>query len=177
MTQNPYGQAPQPGQPYGQAPQGGQPYGQGPADPYGYPPQYGQAAPYGQAQAVASYAPAKKSPALGIIGLLTVVVCGIVLSVFLWKVGAIAGPFVVDGAIPADQQSAMGTEIVLQLGSVWPGLGGLSSFLGLVGWILGIVATATKRGRAFGIIAIVLGALAPFIAFGAFTAALVPYVK
>lgn len=53
--------------------------------------------------------------------------------------------------------------------SVLPGLGVLllvmaTRFLGLVGSILGIVATVTNRGRGFGVVAIVLGAVSFLIA-------------
>src|SRR5450756_1334367 len=114
-----YGQTPPPGQPYGYPPQQGpnQPYGQpqqapnpyGQANqPYGQPPQgpnqpYGQQPPqgpnpYGQPQQgfvptspTGAYGtpPAKRSPILGIIALLVVLICGVVLSMSLFRMGAL----------------------------------------------------------------------------------------
>ena len=48
---------------------------------------------------------------------------------------------------------------------------------GGVFWILGIVATATKRGRAYGVWSIILGVLAPVIAVVVLVAALMPYLS
>jgi hypothetical protein len=56
-------------------------------------------------------------------------------------------------------------------------IGSLSAFLGFVGWIIGIVAVATKRGRAFGVVTIILGVLAPFVALGALVAAMAANVS
>jgi len=194
---NPYGQA---NQPYGQPPQGpNQPYGQppqGPNQPYGQPPQapnqpYGQQPPqgpnpYGQPQQgfvptspTGAYGtpPAKRSPILGIISLAIVASCGVLLTLYLYRIGVVAGPYAVNGTLDTSTQPELVQEVTSQLGGVLPMLGGASGFVGFVGWILGIVATATKRGRAFGVMAIILGILAPIIAVVALFVALAPYLQ
>ncbi len=183
----PYGQPQQAPNPYGQA---NQPYGQppqAPNQPYGYPAQQAPTQPYGQpvqgfaptpmGAYGAAAAPVKRSPVLGIIALAIVAICGVVLTLYLWRVGGVAGPFAVNGALDTSTQPELQQEVMNQLGGVWPTLGGASGFVGFVGWILGIVAVATKRGRAFGVMAIILGILAPIIAVAAlFVAGAVPAV-
>ena len=200
-----YGQTPPPGQPYGYPPQQGpnqpygqpqqapnpygqanQPYGQppqGPNQPYGQPPQAPN--PYGQPQRgfvptspTGAYGtpPAKRSPILGIIALAVVVICAVVLSMYLWQVGGIAGQVAVNGTIDTSNQAELQALVLSQLGG-WSLIGSLSAFLGFVGWIIGIVAVATKRGRAFGVVTIILGVLAPFVALGALVAAMAANVS
>ena len=200
-----YGQTPPPGQPYGYPPQQGpnQPYGQpqqapnpyGQANqPYGQPPQgpnqpYGQPQqapnPYGQPQQgfvptspTGAYGtpPAKRSPILGIIALAVVMICAVVLSMYLWQVGGIAGQVAVNGTIDTSNQAEIQALVLSQLGG-WSLIGSLSAFLGFVGWIIGIVAVATKRGRAFGVVTIILGVLAPIAACVAMFAAMMPYLQ
>jgi len=50
----------------------------------------------------------------------------------------------------------------------------LACLAGLAGWIVSIVATATRRGRVAGIWGIVLGIVAPIAAFAVGIAAMVP---
>jgi len=201
-----YGQTPPPGQPYGYPPQQGpnqpygppqqapnpygqanQPYGQppqGPNQPYGQP-QQGPNQPYGQPQRgfvptspTGAYGtpPVKRSPILGIIALAVVVICAVVLSMYLWQVGGIAGQVAVNGTIDTSNSAELQALVLSQLGG-WSLIGSLSAFLGFVGWIIGIVAVATKRGRAFGVVTIILGVLAPFVALGAFVAAMAANVS
>jgi hypothetical protein len=189
----PYGQPPQqpPTQPYGQPPQQAQPYAyppqQAPAQPYSYPTQQAPAQPYGQpVQGFAptpmdaygaTAAPTKKSPILGIISLAIVVICGVVLTLYLYRIGVVAGPYAVSGTLDTTNQPELVQNVVNQLGGVLPMLGGTSIFVGLVGWILGIVATASKRGRGFGVMAIILGILAPIIAVVVLVVTLMPYLQ
>ena len=195
MSQNPgpgYGQTPPPGQPYGFPPQQApnQPYGQpqqapnpyGQANqPYGQQPPQAPNQPYGQPQQgfvptspTGAYGtpPAKRSPILGVIALAVVVICAVVLSMYLWQVGGIAGQVAVNGTIDTSNSAELQALILSQLGG-WSVIGSLSGFLGFVGWIIGIVAVATKRGRAFGVVTIILGVLAPIAAFVAMFAAMV----
>jgi len=188
QANQPYGQPPQgPNQPYGQPQQGpNQPYGQpqqAPNQPYGQPPQAPN--PYGQPQQgfvptspTGAYGtpPAKRSPILGIIALAVVVICAVVLSMYLWQVGGIAGQVAVNGTIDTSNQAELQALVLSQLGG-WSLIGSLSAFLGFVGWIIGIVAVATKRGRAFGVVTIILGVLAPFIALGALVAGMAANVS
>ena len=187
----PYGQPPQqmPTQPYGQPPQ------QAPSQPYAYPTQQGPNQPYGQPQqapnpygqpqrgfvptsSTGAYGtpPVKRSPILGIIALAVVVICAVVLSMYLWQVGGIAGQVAVNGTIDTSNSAELQALVLSQLGG-WSLIGSLSAFLGFVGWIIGIVAVATKRGRAFGVVTIILGVLAPFVALGAFVAAMAANVS
>ena len=187
----PYGQPPQqmPTQPYGQPPQ------QAPSQPYAYPTQQGPNQPYGRPQQApnpygqpqrgfvptsptGAYGtpPAKRSPILGIIALAVVVICAVVLSMYLWQVGGIAGQVAVNGTIDTSNSAELQALVLSQLGG-WSLIGSLSAFLGFVGWIIGIVAVATKRGRAFGVVTIILGVLAPFVALGAFVAAMAANVS
>lgn len=207
MSQNPgsgYGQNPQPGQPYGYPPQqpATQPYGQPPqsgTQPYGQPPQQAQPYSYPSQQPPtqqyqqpaqgyaptpmgaygAAPAPSKRSPILGILALALVVISGIVLSVYMWRVGTVLGDFVVGSSlnIDASNQTEIAQQIASQLGSGFASLGGLSAFVGFVGWILGIIAAATKRGRGFGVLAIILGILAPIVAFIVLFVVLAPYMS
>ncbi|HEY5179291.1 MAG TPA: hypothetical protein VIJ07_05880 [Dermatophilaceae bacterium] len=184
---NPYGQA---NQPYGQPPQGpNQPYGQqppqAPTQPYGQPPQ-APTQPYGQPQQgfvptspTGAYGtpPAKRSPILGIIALLVVLICGVVLSVSLFRMGGLLGQLAVNGTVEISSQTQLQEEVLSQLGGIWTLLIYGSGLLGFVGWILGIVAVATKRGRALGVVTIILGVLAPIAACVAMFAAMAPYLQ
>ncbi len=168
--QSPYGQptAPygQPGQPYGQA---NQPYGQ-PNQPYGQPNQaYGQPAQpyapapqqpqyaypqqaYAQAPVASPYAQpqaAARSPLLGMIALGGVVVCA---------------------------NEELTEALVNQLGGSALLALNVAGYGGFGFWIAGIVATATRRGRAYGVWAIILGVLAPITAGIIMVAALMPYL-
>jgi hypothetical protein len=196
----PYGQPPQqgPNQPYGQQPQqapnpygqANQPYGQppqGPNQPYGYPAQQAPTQPYGQpvqgfaptpmGAYGATAAPVKRSPVLGMLALAIVAICGVVLTLYMYRIGVVAGPYAMDGTLDTSTQPELVQDVMSQLGGVLPTLGGASIFVGLVGWILGIVAVATRRGRAFGVMAIILGILAPIIAVAALFVALAPYLQ
>lgn len=198
MSQNPgpgYGQTPPPDprygyppqqpatQPYGQPPQQAQPYGyppqQPPAQPYGYPGQQPQTQQYGQPAPMAAYgsAPTKRSSAMGLIALALVVVCAIALSVSLWHMGGVVGQLAVNGTIDPTNQAELQAALLSEIGGIWIVLIDGSALLGFVGWVLGIVAVATARGRAFGVVTIILGVLAPIAAFVAMFAALAPYLS
>lgn len=153
---------PYPPQPYGQ------PYGQQP----GYPsPQqaYAQASPYGQAAA------APRSPLLGMIALGVVVVCTVVFGWMMFRLGALMGPMLVT-TYGSATQAEMTDMLLQQLGTSGALALNLSGYAGVAGWITGIVATATRRGRSYGVWAIILGVLAPFIGIGLMIASMMPYV-
>jgi hypothetical protein len=121
----------------------------------------------------------KKSPILGIIALALVLVCGVVLSMYVLRLGSVLGAYVSGGtlSIDASNQAEISRAIAAQVGSVFSTLGNLSGFVGFVGWILGIIATVTKRGRGFGVMAIVLGVLAPIVAIVLLFVVLAPYMQ
>jgi phage-related minor tail protein len=108
---------------------------------------------------------------------LLVVVCGIALSVSTWHLGGAVGQLAVSGAFDPTNQAELQRAMMSQIGGIWTVLINGSALLGFAGWIIGIVATATKRGRAFGVVTIILGILAPIIAGVAFFVALSPYLK
>jgi len=108
-----------------------------------------------------------RSPILGIIGLVLVVVCGVVYflnSLTLYReIFAIVGPSTATGpgaiaSLTPDQLSQLEASAAGPLTGVVA-----ASVGGLVGWIVSIVATARNSGRAAGIIGIVLGSLAPLV--------------
>ncbi len=187
-------------QPYGQPQPTSPPYGQQFTTPaYGQPQRYGQPQPYGGYPAQqapgqaygqpvqgfaptpmeaygAAPAPAKRSSALGALSLALVVICGVVLGGSLWHIGTVVGQLIVSGSIDATNQTELQQAVLSQLGGIWTFLVDGSGLLGFIGWILGIVAVATKRGRGLGVVTIILGVLAPIIAFVLMIVALAPYV-
>ena len=156
----------------------------------GYPPQaysqqaYGQpvyASPqqaYGQRQAAVPYtqAPAPRSPLLGMIALGVVVVCGVVFSWLMWRLGAVIGP------IAASSGGSLTSEELTQLMTDQLGAGGMlamnvAAYGGIAGWITGMVAAGTRRGRSYGVWAIIMGILAPVVGIIMMVAALMPYLR
>lgn len=175
-----YGDGGQQGAGWGQ--QGGYPSQQGgyPAQP-GYPPVqqgypaaqqgYPQSAmPYGQPQ------PQQRSPLLGMIALGGVVICGLVLSWMMWRMGALVGPIAASAGGSLTQEEL--TQVLMnQLGAGGMLALNVAGYGGFGCWIAGIVATATRRGRSYGIWAIILGVLAPIIGIVVMVAALMPYLS
>lgn len=99
--------------------------------------------------------PAHKPATLGIIGLALVAT-----NIIVVIVGSLFGPTV----YVVTSSSVDSTGILSD--SVWSGLSaGLvlrvvaNLAVGIAGWVIGVVATVTNRGRSFGIAAIVLGAV------------------
>ncbi len=145
-------------------------------------PQRYPAVPYGTTPQYAGAARQKKSSMLGIIGF-AIVALGTIVAVVL---AAGSGPAfsqylsifppgatqeqiqqILNNMTPAEQQ-ALGSAFVGPLLGVT-----VASIAGFVGWILSIVATATARGRGWGIAGIILGVLAPVAIFFAMMAAIV----
>lgn len=173
-----YGQTQQYGQPYGQ----NQPYGQPQAQPQGQPgyaQQGGYASPQqsyqgGQMQPPNYAKTAPKSPILGMIALGGVVVLGVVYVWMMYRLGALMGPLMTTtGSI--DQQEIT-EQLMQQLGGGGSALFSISTYGGFAAWIVGIVATATNRGRAYGVWAIIVGVLVVLIGVGALFAGLAPYL-
>lgn len=167
-----YGDGGQQGAGWGQ--QAGYPGQQGYPSQQGYPPvqqgySQGQPAmPYGQQ-------PAQRSPLLGMIALGGVVVCGLVLSWLMWRMGALVGPIAASAGGSLTQEEA--TQMLMnQLGAGGMLALNVAGYGGFGFWIAGIVATATRRGRAYGVWAIILGVLAPIIGIVVMVAALMPYL-
>lgn len=164
----------QPYPPYQQ--QQPQPWGGQPA-PQRYP-----TVPYGTAPQYVGAAPEKKSSMLGIIGFAVVVLSTLVAIVLAAGSGPAFSQYlaifppnatqeqiqqILNSMTPAEQQ-ALGSAFVGPLLGVT-----VASIAGFIGWIVSIVATATARGRGWGIAGIILGVLAPVAIFFAMMAAIV----
>ena len=165
QPQQPYVQQPYPQQPYSQQPYGQQQYGQ----QWGYNP-YAQQGQLAQTPP----APVKKSPVLGIVGLSLVGVALVAAIASMQPVvGVLATVITTSGLENVDQQylaellneQAAGPAVIFHLATI----------LGFAGWITGIVAAVTNRGRLWGVLAIVAGVLAPVVLIAAMVAMLMPY--
>jgi hypothetical protein len=108
-------------------------------------------------------APAPRSQRLGQVALLVAIVVFVGTIVVSILIGIAAGPFAVHNAggfhYSFDIGSSNPTESALAVATLlqWS----LGSALGIWALVQGIVAAATRRGRAFGVVAIVLSALGP----------------
>ncbi|MCL1923119.1 MAG: hypothetical protein FWG15_04545 [Propionibacteriaceae bacterium] len=125
--------------------------------------------------------PPKKSSTLGIIGLALVIVLGILLFIAvlsMYKAAFTSGLMAIDPytyEVISDMNSATDAQMSAIMGPAMLIL--LIGIAGLSGFIISIVATATGRGRAFGIVGIVLGVIAPIVAFiAAATVAVTQYL-
>ncbi|GAA4352186.1 hypothetical protein [Microbacterium rhizosphaerae] len=146
-------------------------YGQPPADAYGRP----FAAPY-TAPPAPGYRPRQPRPAgsrtLGavafILSLLAAVVAPIVASFAGWGIGAGVGAQQLSAlsetnastsAMLAALTPVRGEVLVAEI-AFWAGM-----ILGIWAIVQGIVAIATRRGRGFGIAAVIVAAIGPFAYF------------
>lgn len=155
-----------------------------PAPPSPGPAQQPYPGPYGgygtPAPAWQPEPPAAKSGVLGGIGLLLVIACAVALVAAAWLLGADFGAFLIQiGADPTHINSdevmndprfqafatAVGAKWIVLQAAIW---------VGFLAWIACIVATATKRGRAAGIVGIILGVLAPLVGFISFLVGMWP---
>lgn len=171
------GQAPYPGNP-GQAPYPANP-GQGQAPYPGAPGQYPQpGAPYGTPPyyQVPVAAKPKRGKALGITGFLMVLIGAAVGVWGSWMFGSAAGEMFVRLGVPLTQLENFDPTVLpdselAAIGVVMmPAL--VASLVGIVGWILCIVATVKDSARPLAIIGIVLGVLAPIAEYFALAAGL-----
>lgn len=186
--------------PYGQygtgGPQHGQPQGhyEGQYQQQGYPQngyqqgydqgQYGQQQWPAQQQAwpqqqAWAQPEAPRSSRPGQIALALVVIAGVVLTVCAFLTGQVMADVVAQYGLDALQDPQADDAAVLEVGqrAMGPILGAMLSIaVGLVGWIMGLVALARRQGRGPAIAATILGILAPLVAFFAFAAAMGPAV-
>lgn len=167
-TYPPAGQA-YPQQPYGQPTQSGQP------NQPGYPTQYQPGSYPSQYPTPAAYPTraAKKNPLLGIIALAVVVLSLVAALVATQPIIAVMSTVVTSAGLEGVDEQYL-TELLNEQAAGSSLLFSLSMTLGFAGWVTGIVATAMNRGRGWGIFAIVLGSLAPFIILGVMMALLMP---
>jgi hypothetical protein len=100
--------------------------------------------------------PAGKSWSLGTVSLLIETVSGVAVFVAVWLIVdllrrglAFAGP-------EFSGRVSYGNTVGPHLAVIF-----LASLLGFIGWVLALVAVGTKRGHIFGVIAVIVGLLAP----------------
>ncbi len=188
-----YGQQyPQPG--YGSQPQAGQQYPQPgylqqPQQPQQPQPQPQQnpyqithyAAQYGNQPAQQqypqqAYQPSlalRKSPVLGWAAFGIVMVALILVSVSAQTVGTIFGDVIIATG-STDIDSTTLSQVASEQAPLQTMMLSIGSTIGFAGWVVGIVAAIIGRGRLWGVLAIVVGILAPFIMFGVMLAAMMP---
>lgn len=195
-----YGQQPYPGQPgysgqpgYGQQPgYGGETPGypghpqqpQQPENPYQithYAAQYA-AQGYNQEQyqpqpAYVPQARAPRSPVLGMIGLGLVVVSTIAMIVAIIPITQFIIATADLSAGSTGVNNAYLTELLLEQLPMQALALNVFGFTGLAGWVISIIATATRRGRGWGVFGIILGILAPLIIVGAMMAVMFPAMQ
>lgn len=180
--QQPYGQNQQSygqNQQYGQQPYGQTPYANAqPGGPSGNP-QYpsGYSTTYSNGRAFES--PHHTSPWLGRAGLALVVVMGVALQVISLAVGRLMGQvFQRAGTTTTPDAQTIQTMYPEQ----WRGLvsymtaGMAVGFLGLVGWVLCIVAASRRSSRGLAITGIIVGVLAVVLGFVMMVVGMVPYL-
>lgn len=167
-----------------------------PAAPQAAPPQYGtpQAAPpqYGAPQFGApgygapqygtgptgwgAPEPAPRSRALGLTSMYIAIPLFVLSVIASAVVGVSIGPFANRSAtgfsynssnLPADQAAALAPVGLLMGAQILVG-----TALGILALVLGIVAVATKRGRPFGIVGIIVSVAAPIVSFAVYLATL-----
>jgi hypothetical protein len=191
-----YGQPPQPPQlpqQYGQPQQPPQPYGQQPQQGYAPRPQPSQqenpyqithwAAQYGnQTEEPVQYQQspytvpgqkAAKSPLLGMIAFGVVLLCLVLVSVAAQPIGEIFSNLILaTGSTSVDQTTL--TQLLMEQAPMQVMMMNIGSTVGFAGWIAGIVAAVAGRGRLWGVLAIVVGTLAPIIMFAVMITAMLP---
>ena len=141
-----------------------QPYRQQPYPQQPYPQQYG--APAGWVQ------PAAQQPRSRTLGVTAMIIALAVTALSIGAsivVGLTAAPFAQrtsssfsfnTGSLTPEQAAAFAPAGALMGAQIL-----LGTVLGIVALVLGIVAVATKRGRPFGVVAIVAAAAAPIVSF------------
>ena len=146
-----------------------------PAQPYADPEPFGTQLDQTTPGAFSPYTSAPKattrSPILGIISLVAIVFLTIVLSFQCYQWGIDSGPILREYVPTGTDFSNLPDEAAYQI-SVLAAPTVPAGMFGLIAWIVAIVATATKRGRSFGVLGIIIGALAPIIALLALGAGL-----
>ena len=170
----------QPGHPGTRYPEPG--YGQGSTYPAGYghqlPGQPSQMFPT-QGYSNQGYPDARQQPRSALLGMIALGVVAVATVLFcwaMWRTGVVMGPlFASSGGRMSNSEL---TQVLLeQMGEAALLALNIGMYAGLAGWITGIVATATRRGRSYGVMAIILGVLAPVIGVFLVVAALMPYTR
>jgi len=110
------------------------------------------------------------------ISLGVVAVATVMFAWAMWRTGSVMGPLIASNG--GSMSGAELTDVMMeQLGGTALAAMNFAFYGGVAGWITGIVATATRRGRSYGVWAIILGVLAPVIGMFVVVAALMPYLS
>lgn len=144
---------------------------QWPAQQQAWPQQQQQPA-WGQPEAPRSARPGQIALALVVIAAIALCVCSFLVGQLMVDVIAQYGLEALENAQPDDP---VYTELVNLVMAPMAGVM-ISVAVGLVGWIMGLVALARKQGRGPAIAATIIGVLAPVAGFIAFTMGLMPAV-
>lgn len=113
-----------------------------------------------------------RSGTLGMIGFVIVALATVALVGAAWSLGSGLAEYFLDLAgtgFPRDPDALVNDPRTIAYAEGAAGIfvaGFLACVVGLVGWIISIVATATRRGRTFGIMGIILGILSLPLAYG-----------
>lgn len=192
-----YPQAPPPGYPqqphpgYVQQPQPGyQPTGPGQPNQVPAYPAYGSQPPWGtpgtpqpgqnlapQPPYFADFQqPAPKSAVLGIVSLAMVGLATIGGALTALPIGQAYAEVIRDAGTTTIGPQDIPPALADSLAGPAAGLTALS-LMGFIGWILAIIAMVTGRGRSWGVIALILGVVAPFIILFTMAAAMMPALE
>ncbi len=132
-------------------------------------PSYGSAS-YGYGTAPVG-TPVQKKPTMGIVAFALTVLAAILYCIFAARGAAVTvdmfnliGTVDVETADPEIMSSTEAQNLALAL-SAWLMAQAIPAVMGLVGFILGIVAAAQAKGRVWGILAIVLAVIGPIAGF------------
>jgi len=102
-----------------------------------------------------------------------VLVCLVLVCVAALPIGqTFSDAIIATGSSDIDQ--TLLTELLMERVPLQVAMLNIGSTLGFAGWVTGIVAAVSARGRMWGVIAIIVGTLAPIIMFGVMMSAMLP---
>jgi hypothetical protein len=120
-----------------------------------------------------SWEPDASPSRLGLVALVVALVLVVLSSIASVATGTMIGPFLpddgsADGSAVAEniEAAGAGSLVITALAHV-----GIGAVLGLWALVQGIVAVATRRGRGYGVAAIVIAIVAPIVSYAVFTVA------
>jgi hypothetical protein len=129
-------------------------------------------------------APAKKSK-LGLIGLIIVAVGAIAGCFATWSFGAVyaqvleylvnSGAVISGGQIDVNSLPLEVQEYFGTYGMLYLTISFIASLVGIVGFVISIIAAVQNKGRPQGIVGIILGVLAPILMFVVFMAQIMQF--
>ena len=139
-----------------------------------YPPAPYPTQPYPPASGWQPGQPEKRSPILGIVAFALVAIALVVSLVSLQPLVQLMSNLIIANGSTTIDSSMITQQMADQFAGPATMIFGVSPGLGLVALILGIVAMATRRGRLWGVIALILAILGPVIVFTALMMGILP---